>query len=192
MTSATQWPTARAAGSHAPTSLRSVNETGKLTVSQERTPDETIAIHRGRSPDCLGSGSRAGLGRNNHQLPGMAPGGQHPSLHRGHNEPLSDGSRGKKTAGDGEHARRHSRRRVLRRAVTRAARARPLRLRDGHPDAVRWGRCPLVSLPIVSETMASFHTRDTRSGRGGSPPAPDRRSRRLAPARPGGPRPGRA
>jgi hypothetical protein len=65
-------------------------------------------------------------------------------------------------------------------------------VRDGHPDAVPWSRCPLVSLPIVSETMASFHTRDTRSGRGGSPPAPARRCRRLSPARPGGPRPGRA
>src|SRR3954453_14164215 len=40
-------------------------------------------------------------------------------------------------------------------------------LRDGHPVAVRWSRCPVVSLPIVSETMASLHTRDTR-GRGGS------------------------
>jgi transposase len=51
-------------------------------------------------------------------------------------------------------------------------------------------RPPTRSSP--TQPVNQTQTRDTSSGRGGSPPAPARRCRRPAPTRPGGPRPGRA
>jgi hypothetical protein len=53
-------------------------------------------------------------------------------------------------------------------------------------------RRELADRSSPTQRVDQTQTRDARSGRGGSPPAPARRCRRPAPARPGGPRPGRA